>query len=67
MLVAALVTSLVLFTLIMRILRSVIGLVIPIAIVVLVSQFVFGVSPTHLWHEAVGFSQMLWHKASTLV
>ncbi len=67
LLVAALVTSLVVFTLLMRILRTVISLVIPIAIVALVLQFAFGLSPMRLWQEAVGFSHLLWHKASALV
>lgn len=59
MLVAALVTSMVIFTFLFRILRALIGTVIMLAVVALALQFFLGISPTELLHEAMQWTKNL--------
>jgi hypothetical protein len=62
MLVAALVTSMVIFTFLFRILRALIGTVIMLAVVALALQFFLGISPTELLYEAMRWVEMLLQK-----
>ncbi|MBW4464760.1 MAG: hypothetical protein KME07_04880 [Pegethrix bostrychoides GSE-TBD4-15B] len=62
LLVAALVTSMVIFSFLFRILRTVIGSIITLAIVAIVVQFVFGITPAELLNDATRFAQSLWQK-----
>ncbi|MFM7426645.1 MAG: hypothetical protein ACKO7W_16900 [Elainella sp.] len=59
MLVAALVTSMVIFTFLFRILRALIGTVIMVAAVALAVQFFLGISPTELLNEAMRWAEKL--------
>lgn len=59
MLVAALVTSMVIFTFLFRILRALIGTVIMLAVVALALQFFLGISPTELLHDAMQWAEKL--------
>ncbi len=62
MLVAALVTSMVIFTFLFRILRALIGTVIMLAVVALALQFFLGISPTELLHQVMQSAELLLQK-----
>ena len=51
LLVAAIAVSLLLVTLLVRILKAGLGLILTILALVLVLQYVFGISPGQLWRE----------------
>lgn len=62
MLVAALVTSMVIFTFLFRILRALIGTVIMLAVVALALQFFLGISPAELLHQVMQSAELLLQK-----
>lgn len=61
MMVAAIVLALLIFTGLLRIARAAIGIVVPIALLLLVLQFVFGITPIELWVYLTDFVQSLWY------
>ncbi len=62
LLVAALVTSMVVFSLLFRIIRAIIVPVIMLAVVAIVLQLAFDISPTQLVNMASRMGQSLWQK-----
>lgn len=62
LLVAAIVTSMLVFSLLWRILRAALGLIIPVAILLLVLKFGFGIAPADLLHNGMKLAQGLLQK-----
>lgn len=58
-LVAAVVVSWLAFGALLRTVRATAGTAIAIAVIVLVLQYAFGVTPRQLWHEMTQIPQML--------
>ena len=64
LLVAAIVTSMGIFTFLWRILKTVSGALIVSPIVLLVLLFAFGIVPEHLRHEVMRLGHQIWWKFS---
>jgi hypothetical protein len=62
LLIAALVISLLVFTFLVRVVKSAVGAAIAIAIVVFAAQFFFGISPDRLMREVSGLWETLWQQ-----
>jgi hypothetical protein len=62
LLIAAIVVSLLVFGFLVRVAKAAIGTAITIAIVVLVLQIAFGISPNQLWQEVTQLWENLWQQ-----
>lgn len=62
LLVAALVTAMAVFSLLARVVRVLFVPLVLGAIALGVAQFAFGITPVHLWQEALHLGQGLWQK-----
>lgn len=60
LLIAAVVISFLVFTLLIKVVRATIGTAILIAIIVLVLQLVFGIGPGQVFSQVNQFFQSLW-------
>lgn len=60
LLVAALIITFLVFTLLVKVARATIGTAIAIALLILVLQLVFGISPIHLWQPVIQLWQSIW-------
>jgi hypothetical protein len=64
MTIAAFVIALFVFSFLVRVARAAFSVIVPIALVLAVLQFVFGMSPTETLHSVTQFSRSLWQTAS---
>lgn len=60
-LIAALIVSWLVFTALIKLVKTTVQTAIAIAAIVLVLQLVFGVDPQDLWQEITHLPQTLWH------
>ena len=60
-LIAALIVSWLIFTALIKIVKTTVSTAIAIAAIVLVLQLAFGVNPQDLWQQITQLPQTLWH------
>lgn len=60
-LIAALIVSWLIFTALIKVLKTTVSTAIAIAAIVLVLQLAFGVNPQDLWQQITQLPQTLWH------
>lgn len=60
-LIAALILSWVVFTALIKVVKTTVSTAIMIAVIVLVLQLVFGIDPQDLWQQITQLPQILWH------
>ena len=60
-LIAALIVSWLLFTALIKVVKTTVSTAITIAAIVLVLQLAFGIAPQDLWQEITQLPQILWH------
>lgn len=60
-LIAALIVSWLVFTALIKVVKTTFSTAIAIAIIVLVLQLVFGINPQDLWQQITQLPQILWH------
>jgi type IV secretory pathway TrbL component len=60
-LIAALIVSWLVFTALIRLVKTTISTAVGIAIIVLVLQLSFGIGPEKLWQQVLQLPQTLWH------
>ena len=60
-LIAALILSWVVFTALIKVVKTTVSTAITIAAIVLVLQLVFGIGPQDLWQQITQLPQMVWH------
>lgn len=60
-LIAALIVSWLIFTALIKVLKTTVSTAISIAAIVLVLQLAFGVNPQDLWQQITQLPQTLWH------
>lgn len=60
-LIAALIVSWLVFTALIKIVKTTVSTAIAIAAIVLVLQLVFGINPQDLWQQITQLPQILWH------
>lgn len=60
-LIAALILSWVVFTALIKVVKTTVSTAITIAAIVLVLQLVFGIGPQDLWQQITQLPQIVWH------
>ncbi len=60
-LIAALILSWVVFTALIKVVKTTVSTAIAIAAIVLVLQLVFGINPQDLWQQITQLPQIVWH------
>jgi len=60
-LIAALIVSWLVFTALIKVVKTTVSTAIAIAAIVLVLQLVFGVRPQDLWQEITQLPEIVWH------
>lgn len=60
-LIAALIVSWLIFTALIKVVKTTVSTAIAIAAIVLVLQLAFGVNPQDLWEQITQLPQTLWH------
>lgn len=60
LIIAALIISLIVFTFVLRVVKSALSTAITLAIVVLLLQFFFGIAPSEVWERVVSLWQSIW-------
>jgi hypothetical protein len=60
-LIAALIVSWLIFTALIKVVKTTVSTAIAIAAIVLVLQLAFGVNPQDLWQQITQLPQTLWH------
>jgi hypothetical protein len=60
LIIAALIISLIVFTFVLRVVKSALSTVITLAIVVLLLQFFFGIAPGEIWERVASLWQSIW-------
>lgn len=60
-LIAALIVSWLMFTALIKVVKTTFSTAIAIAVIVLVLQLVFGINPQDLWQQITQLPQILWH------
>jgi len=59
--IAALIVSWLVFTALIKLLKTTISTAVAIALIVLVLQLVFGINSNQLWQQVLQLPQTLWH------
>lgn len=60
-LIAALIVSWLVFTALIKVVKTTVSTAIAIAAIVLVLQLVFGINPQDVWQQITQLPQILWH------
>lgn len=60
-LIAALILSWLVFTALIKVVKTTVSTALAIAAIVLVLQLVFGINPQDLWQQITQLPQILWH------
>lgn len=60
-LIAALILSWVVFTALIKVVKTTVSTAITIAAIVLVLQLVFGIGPQDIWQQITQLPQIVWH------
>jgi uncharacterized membrane protein (UPF0182 family) len=60
-LIAALIVSWLVFTALIKVVKTTVSTAIAIAAIVLVLQLVFGINPQDLWQQITQLPQIVWH------
>jgi uncharacterized membrane protein (UPF0182 family) len=60
-LIAALIVSWLVFTALIKLVKTTVSTAIAIAAIVLVLQLVFGINPQDLWQQITQLPQIVWH------